>query len=117
MKFLQKQLQRLAHAFRGLHHAVRTDFSFETQVFGGIIILTLFWYFFKPFAQTEIFFLGLAWTLILITELQNTSFEEALDRLHPELHESIGRSKDMAAGAVLIAGFFMVFVMVSIVFF
>lgn len=49
---------------------------------------------------------------MLITELQNSSFELALDRLHPELHDTIGKSKDMAAGAVLTAGFFLIFVLV-----
>jgi diacylglycerol kinase len=51
---------------------------------------------------------------VLITELQNTSFEEALDHLHPELHDKIGRSKDMAAGAVLTAGIFLALVMLVI---
>lgn len=114
MRFIKKQIRRLSHAFRGLHYALGNDFSFETQVFGGIVALTVFWFFFKPLTQTELFFLVLAWTLIMITELQNSSFEEALDRLHPELHDSIGRSKDMAAGAVLLAGFFMIFVMIVI---
>jgi diacylglycerol kinase len=59
-----------------------------------------------PLTQTEILFLALSYALILITELQNTSFEKALDKLHPELHDDIGASKDIAAAAVLTAGLF-----------
>ena len=111
---IQKQYQRFLHALRGIKTAVRYDKSFQSQVIGGIIVLVIYYFIFRPFTQTEILFLGLAWTLILITELQNSSFEEALDRMHPEHHESIGRSKDEAAGAVLVAGFFLVFVMVIV---
>jgi len=61
------------------------------------------WLIFSPLAAVEWLFIGLCWTLILITELQNSALEEALNRIHPELHENIGHSKDMAAGAVLLA--------------
>jgi diacylglycerol kinase len=60
-------------------------------------------------------FLALSYALILITELQNTSFEKALDRLHPELHDDIGASKDIAAAAVLTAGLFALVVVLTIV--
>jgi diacylglycerol kinase len=63
----------------------------------------LVWLVFSPLAAWEWLFIGLCWILILITELQNSALEEALNRIHPELHENIGRSKDMAAGAVLLA--------------
>jgi diacylglycerol kinase len=111
---ITKTLLRFKYAISGIWHALSTDFSYQVQVFGGGIALGVFGYFFWPLSQTEILFLGLAWTLILITELQNSSFEAALDLLHPELHEEIGKSKDMAAGAVLTAGFFLVFVMAMI---
>lgn len=114
---IKSQSQRFSHAIRGIIHATLHDQSFQLQVIGGAIILPLFIYFFSPMTQTELFFLVLGWVLILITELQNSSFEEALDRLHPEMHESIGKSKDMASGAVLFAGLFLLFVMVQIAFF
>jgi len=114
---IKKQALRFVHATRGIIHATSHDQSFQLQVIGGVIILPLFIYFFSPLTQTELFFLVLGWILILITELQNSSFEEALDRLHPDLHESIGKSKDMASGAVLLAGFFLLFVMLLIAFF
>lgn len=74
-------------------------------------------YLLSPLSQIELLFIGLAWILILITELQNSSFEEALDLLHPKLDERVKRSKDMAAGATLLAGLFLVFVLCGVAFF
>jgi len=100
---MQKLLTRFSHPLRGIVHAIKHDQSFQTQVIGGILFLFVTWLLLKPLAAWEWLFIGLAWTLILITELQNSALEEALDRMHPELNEKIGRSKDMAAGAVLLA--------------
>jgi diacylglycerol kinase (ATP) len=47
--------------------------------------------------------LALSIGLVLALECLNAALEYALDRLHPELHPEIGRAKDAAAGAVLIA--------------
>ena len=107
---LFRNLKRLMYALSGIMYALRNDYSYRWQFFGGLVFVTLFILMFQPLSQTEYLFLGLGWVLILITELQNSSFEAALDRLHPEQHDDIGRSKDMAAGAVLTAGFFLVFV-------
>jgi diacylglycerol kinase (ATP) len=40
---------------------------------------------------------------VLALECVNGALEYALDRLHPGHHPEIGRAKDAAAGAVLIA--------------
>jgi diacylglycerol kinase len=94
---------RFHHPFRGLMHAIKKDRSFQVQFFGGLLFLFCMWLIFSPLAAWEWLLIGLCWTLILITELQNSALEAALDRIHPELHENIGLSKDMAAGAVLLA--------------
>lgn len=39
---------------------------------------------------------------VLTAELFNTALEVLADRLHPEIHEMIGKAKDCAAGAVLV---------------
>ncbi len=103
---MKKLITRFSHPTRGLLYALKNDQSFQSQFFGGILFLFLMWFFYSPLAPWEWLFLGLCWTLILITELQNSALEEALDRLHPELHDNIGRSKDMAAGAVLLAAIY-----------
>lgn len=111
-----KNISRLKYALSGILYALRADYSYRTQAWTILLIITAAVFFLQPLNQTEILFLGLAYVLILITELQNSSFESALDHLHPELHDKIGRSKDMAAGAVFSAGLFLVFVLVVIIF-
>lgn len=47
--------------------------------------------------------LALAIGLVLALEAVNSALEYLIDHLHPALAEEIGRAKDAAAGAVLIA--------------
>lgn len=116
MQFVEKQRRRLGFALRGIHYALRTDKSFRLQWYGvgsvvafAVLILT-------PVSGTELLFLVLAYFLILITELQNSALEYALDHLHPETHDNIGRSKDMAAGAVFLAGLFLTIVIATLLY-
>ena len=110
-------LKKISYPIQGVFYALRYDLSYQIQVFGGAFAVGLFIFFVGELEKIDYLFLGLAWTLILITEIQNSALEVAIDRMHPEQHNQIGRSKDMAAGAVLIAGFFLVFVMAVILWF
>jgi len=114
---ITKNIKRLSFAFAGIFYALKNDSSYRQQFYGIGIVIAIFIYLYQDITQTELFFLVLAYALILITELQNSSLEEALDHMHPELHDKIGRSKDMAAGAVLTAGFILLFVIIAITFF
>lgn len=112
---IKKYLNRFPHALRGIIYALKNDFGFRTQIYGIGLVVTVFIILLNPLSSTELLFVILAYFLILITELQNSALEVALDKLHPELHENIGKSKDMAAGAVLLAGLFLVIVLSLIV--
>lgn len=101
-----KTIYRFKYALLGIHAGICCDSSFRIQVIGGAATLALLLFLFAPLTQLELILFFLAWALVLITELQNSAFEEALDHLHPEQHDRVGRSKDMASGAVLIAGLF-----------
>lgn len=113
MSFFEKNCKRLHYASRGILFAIRTDYSFRFQLYTIGIVVAALLFIFSPLTQTEFLFITLAYFLILITELQNSAFEGAVDQLHPELHHTIGRSKDMAAGAVLLAAMFLCIVIVS----
>jgi diacylglycerol kinase len=108
-------IQKFKCALSGIAVALKTDKSYRQQFYGVSMLIVIFIYFALPLEKVDFLFLGLAYILLLITELQNSSFEAALDKIHPEIHDEIGKSKDMAAGAVLTAAFFLIFVMVSIV--
>ena len=100
-------IKRLSHPFRGLKYAFTHDFAirFEIVVL-GIIGLPAAYFLFGPFSAREILLLLFCWFFIVVTELQNSAIETALDKIHPEHHEVIGRSKDLASAAVVWAAIF-----------
>ncbi len=108
---IKKYTSRFPHAFRGLAHAAINDFGYRTQLYLGIAVAIFVFSFYSPLTKFEFLFILLAYFLILITELQNSALEAALDKLHPELHDNIKFSKDMAAGAVLTAAIFLIIVL------
>lgn len=113
MRMLSSQRKRFGYALKGLRSAFKSDRNFRLQVYAAPLYLVFGWLVW-PLTQTEILFLALSYSLVLGTELQNTSFEKALDRLHPELHDEIGASKDIAAASVLTAGLFAFVVIAAI---
>ncbi|MCA9357112.1 diacylglycerol kinase [Candidatus Nomurabacteria bacterium] len=110
----KKYFNRFKHAWRGISHAAINDFGYRTQLYLGVFIAIVVAILFKPLETWELLFILLAWVLIVITELQNSALEVTLNRLHPEQHEDIMHAKDMAAGAVLTAGTFLIIVLLSI---
>jgi diacylglycerol kinase len=112
---IKRYFNRFPHALRGLRYASSQDFGFKTQLYGIAAALVAVFYFIKPLTESELLFLVLSYFLILITELQNSALEVALDHLHPTLHEQVGRSKDMSAAAVLLAGTFLFIVVLTII--
>lgn len=112
-ELISSQHRRFGYAFKGFCSAFKSDRNFRFQVYAAPFYVIFGWLVW-PLTQTEILFLALSYSLVLGTELQNTSFEKALDRLHPELHDEIGASKDIAAAAVLTAGLFVLVVVVVI---
>lgn len=99
--------ERLSHPLRGLKYAFTHDFAirFETLVF-GIIGIPAVYFIFGPLSAAELLLLIFCWFFILVTEMQNSAIEIALDQVHPERHEAIGRSKDLASAAVVWAAVF-----------
>ena len=73
---------------------------FETLVF-GIVGIPAVYFLFGPLSSRELLLLIFCWFFIVVTEIQNTAIEIALTKLHPEHDEAIGRSKDLAAAAVV----------------
>jgi undecaprenol kinase len=116
LKIIKRYLARFPYAINGMVYAFLNDFSYRFQVYGGALVVLITLLIIRPFTGLEFLFILLAWVLILITELQNSAIEAALDKLHPELHESIKHSKDMAAGAVLTAGLFLLITVLVLIY-
>jgi undecaprenol kinase len=92
---------RLGFALRGLAHALGSERSLRVQLilFAGVLVALLV---LRPGPVW--------WALVLLSsaavlscELLNSALEQLADALHPGASEAIGRVKDCAAAAVLIA--------------
>lgn len=114
MKAIHYWIVRLSNPFRGLKYAFTKDFAvrFETVVFGAIGLPLS--YFLLGLSFQELLLLIFCWFFIIVTEIQNTAIEIALSKLHPEHDEAIGRSKDLASGAVVWAFVFGIICFLSI---
>jgi len=104
----QSYWARLGFALAGIRTVFRREKSFRSQC-----LLAIF-----GIGMTAVLRPGWVWAalmalaigLVLALELVNGALEYLMDRVHPELHEEIGRAKDAAAGAVLLASLFGTFV-------
>jgi diacylglycerol kinase len=86
--------------------AIKSDSAVQVELVCGTTALLLLYYFFGPFSALGSLLLIFCFFLVLITEFQNSAVETALDRIHPERHDDIGRSKDLASASVLLAALF-----------
>lgn len=99
----QTFFKRFQFAWSGIRTTFGSETSFRQQLLAAmgaysLLIIThaqMFWW--VAFTMVIV--------LVLALELVNTALEILIDRLHPEQHESIKKTKDCLAGAVLVACF------------
>ncbi len=116
LKDVIKIYKSTGYAVKGLRHAYRGDKSFRMEINYGLPVYLLLTFLLMPLEPWEILIITFSYVLILLVELINTAFEKMLERVHPDQHELIGRSKDISASAVLLA-FFFAFLVVTTLFF
>jgi diacylglycerol kinase len=109
---IKKAINRLNHALSGIWFALSKDRGFRSQIYLGVGLIFFISTIKVSLSQLELLFIILAYILVLITELQNSALESALNKIHPNIDDNIKHSKDMAAGAVLLAGAFLLLVLV-----
>lgn len=99
--FLVNRLKSVGWAFKGALILLRTEASIQIQ-FAVAILVTVAGFYFE-ISPTEWIVQVAMIGLVMSIEGLNTAIEHIADFIHPELHPSIGRIKDVAAGAVFIA--------------
>ena len=109
-KDIQKIIRSVKFAVKGIRHAYASDRSFHLEVVYGLPVYVLIGCVLAPFQPWEFLAYVGSYALILIVELVNTAFEKMLDRVHPEDHDLIGKSKDISAASVLVAFIFAILV-------
>jgi diacylglycerol kinase (ATP) len=99
--FLVRRLQSFACALQGLAFLLRTQPNARVHLLAALLACGAGVYF--GLSRAEWLWIAAAITLVWSAEAFNTALEQLADALHPDRHPAIGRAKDMAAAAVLIA--------------
>jgi len=99
--FLQNRLKSVGFAYKGAAYLIKTEASIKIQIVVAILVTAAGFYF--NISTTEWLFQITFIGLVISIEGVNTAVEYIADFIHPEHHKSIGRIKDIAAGAVFIA--------------
>lgn len=89
------------HAFNGLRHALTQEHNFRVHLVATAVVIGAG--IFLDIRTRDWVVLFLAIGLVLISELFNTAIEMIADFISPGFHPTIGKIKDIAAGAVLVA--------------
>lgn len=100
--FLIGRSKSLIYAFRGIFKLITTEHSIMAQLFISTFMTIVGFYF--SISKTDWMFQIFAIGLVLSVEGLNTAIEKLADFIHPDQHHKIGFIKDIAAGAVMIAG-------------
>lgn len=99
--FLVNRLKSVGWAYKGALILLRTEASIKIQ-FAVAILVTIAGFYFD-ISSTEWLFQVSMIGLVMSIEGLNTAIEHIANFIHPEFHTSIGRIKDVAAGAVFFA--------------
>ncbi|MCK8479706.1 diacylglycerol kinase family protein [Psychroserpens algicola] len=98
--FLVNRLKSIGYAFKGALYLIKTEASIKIQVFIAIAVTVAGFYF--NISKTEWLFQIAFIGLVMGMEGMNTAIEYISDFIHPDRHDTIGKIKDIAAGAVFI---------------
>ena len=90
----------MGHASRGAVLLIRTEASIKAQIFIGLVMTGLGFYF--ELSQIEWILQIFAIVLVLGAEGLNTAIEKVCDYIQPEYDIKIGFIKDISAGAVML---------------
>lgn len=100
-KLFIHRLNSVSHALRGMAQLVRTQPNARVHLLATLLVCAVGLYF--SLERMEWLWLVVAMVLVWSAEAFNTALEQLADTVHPARHPGIGRAKDMAAAAVLIA--------------
>ncbi|MBP6866206.1 MAG: diacylglycerol kinase family protein [Candidatus Pacebacteria bacterium] len=105
---LISRLRSANHAWRGLGIVFKTTHNIWVHLFFTVAVAALG--FILCISTIEWLFVVLAIGFVLVTETINTAIEIDIDLTSPEYHPYARDTKDVAAGAVLLAVLFAVIV-------
>jgi Diacylglycerol kinase len=94
-------MRSIQHAMHGIAEMLKSEHNAWIHLFATI--LTIFSAYYFKLKTNEWCFLILAIISVWVSEALNTAFEFLCDVASPEFHPLVKKSKDVAAGAVLLS--------------
>jgi len=94
-------IKSFGYAIRGVLRLMKEERNAKIHAVAALSVIGAGFYFNINLLEWTMIVIAIA--LVIITEAVNTVLENLLDHIHPERHPTVGKIKDMAAGAVLIA--------------
>jgi len=96
----KKRIQSFKYAFKGINHFVRSEPNVIIHLIAAVLAVAMGWYF--AINNIEWCLIIFAIGSVLGAEAFNTSIEYLTDLVSPDYHELAGKTKDVAAAAVLL---------------
>lgn len=96
------------NAWDGVLASLKTERNLRFHTAAAIVVILAALYFHLPARDMAVLLLVIA--LVITAEMINTAIEAAVDLAAPEWHRLAKLAKDAAAGAVLVAAAFAVFI-------
>jgi diacylglycerol kinase (ATP) len=103
VSFLRWTALRLGWAFRGLWWFLKEPQNLWVHLPAALLVVVVGWL--LGVDRTDWCLLIIAIAIVLVAEGLNSALESLADAVHPAEHPLVGRAKDVAAGAVLLASF------------
>ena len=100
---LQKHIASFRYAFKGIAMLIKTQANARFHLLAGAVVIVVAWY--LEVSALEWAILAVTIGAVLAAEGFNTALEFLTDLVSPDYHELAGKTKDVAAGAVLITAF------------
>lgn len=98
---MQKFIGSFNASVEGFIYVLRTERNMRTHFLVAFFFILLGVY--LSFSAVELMILAITVTLVLITEMINTTLELTIDMVKTEFHPIVRAIKDVSAGAVLLA--------------
>jgi diacylglycerol kinase len=103
LDMLEKHIASFKYAFNGIAVLIKTQANARFHLLAAIVVIVVAWY--LEVSALEWAILALTIGTVLAAEGFNTALEFLTDLVSPDYHELAGKTKDVAAGAVLITAF------------
>lgn len=94
------RLKSISYAIKGIFILIKEEENARLHCFAGLVVVSAGWYF--DVSSTEWCFLAGAIAAVFSAEAMNTAIENLTDLVSPDHHPLAGKTKDVAAGGVLL---------------